>query len=345
VRRALAAVLVAVAAWHGARALWIEAKAELAQLLLRRAWQRIQAGNAEARPWPWADTRPVARLAAPALGVSTFVLSGASGRTLAFGPGHLDGTPEPGSRGNVVISGHRDTHFAFLERLRAGDELVLEGRDGGARRYRVAWARVVDRSELGITDDAGDTRLTLVTCYPFHALQPGGPLRYVVVALAADLLDHEAAIRLREPNRLREAADDRGVERVAPIEAHDARLLLAIDRRHRDRDLLGLRAVEGLAQASLLLTRQVRLHAAEQTEVLGLDRSLVRREEALHRLFLRPRGIGSGRSRQERQEQPGPPRRLTDSAITHGTSHTTSLPPNTNRASDVPEGKCYKGGG
>jgi sortase A len=26
--------------------------------------------------------------------------------------------------------------------------------------------------------------LTLVTCYPFDAVEPGGPLRYVVVATA-----------------------------------------------------------------------------------------------------------------------------------------------------------------
>jgi sortase A len=263
VTRALAAVLVAVAAWHGSRAVGILAKAELAQVLMRRAWLKVQAGDADARPWPWADTRPVARLSVPALGVSTFVLSGASGRTLAFGPGHLDGTPEPGARGNAVISGHRDTHFAFLERLAAGNELLLEGRDGRTRRYRVAAMRVVDRSDLAITEDAGDTRLTLVTCYPFHALRPGGPLRYVVVALAADLLDHEAALALREPHRLREAAHDRGVERVAPVEANDAGLLLAVDRGHGDRDLLGLRAVERLAQAALLVPAQVGLHAAE----------------------------------------------------------------------------------
>ena len=262
-RRALAAVLAAVAVWHGVRALCIEVKAEVAQVLVRHAWQRVRAGDKGARPWPWADTRPIARLAAPALGVSTFVLAGASGRTLAFGPGHLDGTPDPGASGNAVISGHRDTHFAFLERLAAGDELVLERRDGRTRRYLVASARVVDRSDLEITDDAGDDRLTLVTCYPFHALVPGGPLRYVVVALAADLLDHEPRLALREPHRLREAAHDRGVERVAPVEVHDAGLLLAIDRRHRDRDLLGPGALEGLAQAPLLFAGQVRLHATE----------------------------------------------------------------------------------
>jgi sortase A len=185
-RLSAAFVLLAVAAWHGGRAAWIETKAQLAQALVRRAWQRTLAGAGDARPWPWADTRPVARLMAPGLGVDTFVLAGASGRTLAFGPGHLDGTPDPGEPGNAVVSGHRDTHFAFLRRLVAGDELLLETRRGERQRYVVATTRVVDRSDLWVAADADDTRLTLVTCYPFFALQPGGPLRYVVVARRVD---------------------------------------------------------------------------------------------------------------------------------------------------------------
>ncbi len=40
--------------------------------------------------------------------------------------------------------------------------------------------------ETWVLRDAGDTRLTLVTCYPFDALRPGGPLRYVVTALLAE---------------------------------------------------------------------------------------------------------------------------------------------------------------
>lgn len=32
---------------------------------------------------------------------------------------------------------------------------------------------------------AGTERLTLLTCYPFDALRPGGPLRYVVIARRA----------------------------------------------------------------------------------------------------------------------------------------------------------------
>lgn len=179
-------MLLALAAWHGGRAAWIEAKAHLAQVLVRRAWRQTLAGARDARPWPWADTHPVARLSLPGQGIETFVLAGASGRTLAFGPGHLDGTPRPGERGNAVISGHRDTHFAFLRRLGRGDEVVVEGRDGRRHCYVVARTRVVDRRELRVIADAGDTRLTLVTCYPFDAIRPGGPLRYVVVARHVD---------------------------------------------------------------------------------------------------------------------------------------------------------------
>jgi sortase A len=185
-RRAALAVLLGLGTWHGAQGLYIEAKAHVAQRLVLRAWRAARAGARHARPWPWADTEPVARLRAPGQDVDLVVLAGASGRTLAFGPGHLSGTPLPGEDGNAVLSGHRDTHFAFLRRLRPGDELAVERRDGALRRYVVTGAEVVDRSEVRLLRDTGDTRLTLVTCYPFATLRPGGPLRYVVTARLAE---------------------------------------------------------------------------------------------------------------------------------------------------------------
>lgn len=188
-RLGLVAALL-VAGLHLGHAAWIEAKARLAQHLVRRAWSRERAGNGDVRPWPWADTHPVARLLVPGEGVDLFVLAGASGRTMAFGPGHMDGTPLPGEPGNAVVSGHRDTHFAFLQRLHAGDPVVVERRDGTRLRYLVRAAAVVDQRDTRVIQDAGDTRLTLVTCYPFDAIRPGGPLRYVVTAR----LDEEAPL-------------------------------------------------------------------------------------------------------------------------------------------------------
>jgi sortase A len=80
------------------------------------------------------------------------------------------------------VSGHRDTHFAFLRRLRVGDPVVIERRDGQRCRYVVRRTFVVDRRETWVVEDTDDTRLTLVTCYPFDAIRPGSPLRYVVSA-------------------------------------------------------------------------------------------------------------------------------------------------------------------
>ncbi len=161
---------------------WIWAKAQLAQLLLEHAWVSTRAGEEAVKPWPWADTSPVARLRAPAHGVDLIVLQGATGRTLAFGPGHLDGSATPGSVGNAVISGHRDTHFRFLADVAAGETIELEDAAGTIHRFRVRGAEVVDSRDSRIRLTAERPQLTLVTCWPFGAVVPGGPLRYVVYA-------------------------------------------------------------------------------------------------------------------------------------------------------------------
>ena len=166
------------------RGLWIYAKAGLAQVLIETAWQRRLAGTPAPRPWPWADTVPVARLEAPAQGVSLYILAGSSGRTLAFGPGHQDGTPMPGERGNSVVGGHRDTHLAFLRHVKRGDTLRIERPDGRRIDYRVAELDVLDKRETWVMRNGDGRRLTLVTCWPFDALRAGGPQRYVVIAEA-----------------------------------------------------------------------------------------------------------------------------------------------------------------
>jgi sortase A len=161
---------------------WIHAKAALAQVLLERAWRETLGGETDVRPWQWADTWPVARLEIPRLGASMIVLAGASGRTLAFGPGHSHGTPLPGERGTSIVSGHRDTHFAVLQGLRQGDEIAIERTDGRIIHYEVEQIQLADTRTMRIGIVADDNALVLVTCWPFDAVVPGGPLRYVVTA-------------------------------------------------------------------------------------------------------------------------------------------------------------------
>ena len=174
--------LILLAVGFGAAAGRIYLKAWLAQRLLHRAWAATQAEGGPVKPWPWADTWPIARLSMPGRGIDLIVLADASGRSMAFGPGLVAGTAPPGAVGNTVLSGHRDTQFRFLKDLRPGERMRLEAADGSQRDYAVIETLIVDAHAVEILWDTGDAQLTLVTCYPFDAIVPGGPLRYVVRA-------------------------------------------------------------------------------------------------------------------------------------------------------------------
>jgi sortase A len=180
--RWLALLSLALACWQFGAATCIHAKALLAQELLERAWIRTLRGERSVRPWPWADTHPVARLLAPAQDRDLIVLDGASGQALAFGPAHILGTALPGEAGSTALVGHRDTHFRFLRELRNGDALEVERLDGSRLRYRVTGSRIVDTRVERLALDTDTRSLRLITCYPFDAVRPGGPLRFVVTA-------------------------------------------------------------------------------------------------------------------------------------------------------------------
>src|SRR5215472_1425755 len=161
--------------------IWIHAKALLAQVLLERAFAASLAGGRDVKPWPWADTWPVARVEVPRLDRSAIVLAGSSGQALAFGPGQVERTPAAGEPGTAVYAAHRDTHFAFLGEVEIGDEIVVTRRDGAIARFRVTHTQVVRWDSSGIDPAASGRHLALVTCWPLDSVVPG-PLRYVVHA-------------------------------------------------------------------------------------------------------------------------------------------------------------------
>jgi sortase A len=169
--------------------LWIKAKAVLAQILLQRAFAETIATGQDVKPWSWADTWPVARIEVKRIHASAIVLAGSSGQALAFGPGHVELTPDAGERGVAVYSAHRDTHFAFLRDVAIGDEIDVTRRDGRTFRYRADGTAVVRADDIGIDPLSGGFELVLTTCWPFDAITHG-PLRYV---LHATLIDGEAA--------------------------------------------------------------------------------------------------------------------------------------------------------
>ena len=176
-----AAVVMAVGLALCGQGLWIPAKAVLAQVLLERAFARSVVTGRPVKPWPWADTWPVARITFPRLHRAVIVLDGASGQALAFGPGHVAGTPAAGDPGTAVYAAHRDTHFALLGQLKPGDEIEVERIDGRQARFRVAGAQVVRWDASGVDPHAPGRALVLATCWPLNATAHG-PLRYLVWA-------------------------------------------------------------------------------------------------------------------------------------------------------------------
>jgi sortase A len=185
--RWLAVLTLVAGACLTARALYLHAKAELASVLIRRAWELTSQSGRPHAPWSWADTYPIARLRIPHLGYDEIVLEGATQRTLAFGPARLLSGAGLGEAGNLVLAGHRTSWFEPLQAIARGDAINLEwfdSRSGGLhqRTYTVTMIRVVDPQDVGLLAPTSEDALTLITCYPFGR-GPRSPQRFIVRAM------------------------------------------------------------------------------------------------------------------------------------------------------------------
>lgn len=176
--------------FHLAQPSYYQAKAELAQWLLDKAWKKSQQKTQEHfKPWPWADTWPKLKLSlikytADQSEVKTqneyIVLTDASGESLAFGPGLMTPNILPGQEGNSFIAAHRDTHFASLQDIQLNDELLVESQDKTKHRFIIDQIKIVDSEQEQPIIESSTARLTLVTCYPFDMSVQRTPLRLLV---------------------------------------------------------------------------------------------------------------------------------------------------------------------
>ncbi len=157
----------------------IVAKAVVGQRLLQNAWEQAVVVGTPQRPWPWADFLVTAELRVPELGVRTYVLNNDSGEALAFGPGFSLSNAHDQVQ---VISGHRDTHFLFLRNLKAGMRIELYSIGQRSPEVFVVQQQAIVDSRRARLPSVAPSSLILVTCYPFDATSPNGPLRYLSIA-------------------------------------------------------------------------------------------------------------------------------------------------------------------
>ncbi|MCA1831298.1 MAG: class E sortase [Actinomycetota bacterium] len=120
---------------------------------------------------------PLTRIIIPKLKLNVIVVEGISGNALRAGAGHYESTALPGDYGNVAIAGHRTGFgepFRHLERLRAGDQIILVT-PLGRYTYEVVppfdahanpW--ITTATDLSVIQPTAEPSLTLTTCDPPH---------------------------------------------------------------------------------------------------------------------------------------------------------------------------------
>ena len=161
---------------------WLPAKAWLAHALIAHSWQQSIASNEQFKPWPWADMQPLAHMKIIRLDKELIVLKGADPSSLAFSAGAMHGYSKLNSSSPVVIAGHKDSHFSFLQDILMKDVISLTNAKGTNQLYQVENIDIIDTADTDIVLAENEPNLILITCYPFDSSTVGGTMRYVITA-------------------------------------------------------------------------------------------------------------------------------------------------------------------
>jgi sortase A len=108
------------------------------------------------------------------------IFEGTTEAELSKGVGHFIQSVMPGVKDNSVISGHRDTVFSNLGKVKIGAKIVVIV-ESGRHVYQVERIRIVSKDNRTVIVPTEEAMLTLSTCYPF-AFIGNAPERYIVVA-------------------------------------------------------------------------------------------------------------------------------------------------------------------
>jgi sortase A len=122
-----------------------------------------------ALPIPTAGPQQSVRLQIPALKVDSPVVQGDGWDQLKKGVGQHVGTPNPGQKGNVVLSAHDDVFgqiFRDLDKLKPGDPVILFSTQRSFT-YVVRQVQIVEPTQVEVMNQTPEAIVTLISCYPY----------------------------------------------------------------------------------------------------------------------------------------------------------------------------------
>ena len=120
------------------------------------------------------------KITIPALKETLPIYQGTENAQLKMGIGHYERSVLPGVTDNSVLSGHRDSVFSQLGRLKVGQLLTVET-VAGKFTYKISRFRIVGANDRTVIVPTKTAVLTLTTCYPFNYIG-SAPKRFIVSA-------------------------------------------------------------------------------------------------------------------------------------------------------------------
>lgn len=103
----------------------------------------------------------------PSLSIVSPITEGV-GSNMDYSVGHFPATPKLNEEGNICLAGHSseiyDCVFNDLHKVDVGDTINIYDESGKKYEYTVVKSRTISPDSLGVLNDYGDNRLTIVTC-------------------------------------------------------------------------------------------------------------------------------------------------------------------------------------
>ncbi|MCA1024696.1 class D sortase [Cytobacillus kochii] len=117
----------------------------------------------------------------PKLDAELPIIEGVDADDLAKGVGHYLGSLYPDEGGQIVLSGHRDTVFRGMGKLKLNDIFTIKV-PYGEFDYKITKTKIVDKGDTSvITLQQTEEELIVTTCYPFSFVGDA-PERYIIYA-------------------------------------------------------------------------------------------------------------------------------------------------------------------
>lgn len=168
-------LIISVAGWNMVKQTFLLSKTLMTDYPAR-PYKKFT-GNYERRPEP---NELMGEMIIPTISLDYPLIHGTLDEQLQRGIGHYAGSALPGENGNVIVSGHRDTVFRNLGKVKIG-ELIIIKNQYGIFNYRAAGIRIVGENDRTVIVPSNKEMLTITTCYPFIYVG-SAPQRYILTA-------------------------------------------------------------------------------------------------------------------------------------------------------------------